>query len=230
MVSAFGSSAKQRAGEHELRAAHAGSDHDKLGVDHAAVDQHGPITRQADRRDPAVLHARQFNRTLHQEKRRLANIQSPPHHPVDVRTSGRQHDAGCEALGSLALAPDYDTVGEHVGLQPVLLLRGGRVRHRRIDLDHADALEQAARLGEGSLGWARQQIRPEGGRHGRERAELVGAHLGGAHPAIVASAGAGVSRISAQTCRQNRLRLVTIWMRGKFRTKFGYTRQRELKH
>ena len=62
------------------------------------VDQHRPVRRQADRRDPAVLHAGVGDRLVHRHERRLADVQPPAGDAVDVGPGGGEHDAGQLAL------------------------------------------------------------------------------------------------------------------------------------
>ena len=118
------------------------------------------LQRQPDWRDPAVFHARERDGTLHREKRRLADVEVTLDDAVDVGTSGRQHDAGRKALGAFPLAGDDDTVGEHLRLQPVFPLCGGRIRQRRVDLDHPDVIEQPC-AGKGGVRRLGQQIRAQ---------------------------------------------------------------------
>ena len=102
------------------------------------VDEDRPVRRQADRRDAAVLHTGQLHGPLHRQERCLADIEIAAYGPVHICPSRRQDHARSEAFGPLSLAADDHTVGQHVRVEPESLLGGGRVRNRRVDLDHSN--------------------------------------------------------------------------------------------
>lgn len=80
------------------------------------------------------------------EERGLAHVERPLDHVVDVGPIGGQDHTSGDPLDPLPLSADDDTVGQGVHGQPEHHLRGGRVGHRGIDLDHADGVKEVGRL------------------------------------------------------------------------------------
>jgi hypothetical protein len=142
MTVAAGQLAEQAAGQRQLGAPDAAAHHHPRRRGDAGVDEHAPVARQADRRDPAVLHAGRGDRVVDGCERRLADVELAARHPVHVRPGRRQDHA--RGIARLALAPagDDDAVGRDGGAYPVPLAERGRVGQRRVDLCHADGIRR----------------------------------------------------------------------------------------
>ena len=157
----------QRPGQRQLRAAQPAADDHRRRVRHRGVDQQRPVVGQAERGDPAVLHARQRHGVVHRRERRLARVQPPPHQAVDVGTRGGEHQAGRVPDHLAAATRDDDTVRGAVHRRAVRGAERRGVGQRRVDLGDADL-----------RGVRRVESLERRGDRGREQVRAVESRLG----------------------------------------------------
>ena len=138
---------------------------------HSSIDTDGPVGRQADGRDPAVLHAGEGNSIIHGCEGNLAHIEPPPGDPIDVGTGGRQHQTRGHPHLTLALAREHDAVGGCFQRHVVGLAKGSGVGQVGIDGSdtHPRPLLPVAQCGEGGRGDEVRAILGRGHLEGTER-------------------------------------------------------------
>src|SRR5205814_3216361 len=123
---------------------------------------------QADRRDPAVLHAGGGGDRVNRREGCLPRVQVPAHQPVDVGPGGRGHHAGRVAGLAASLGRDDHAVRRFFRGDAVAFAERGGVRQRRVDLGHLHVVG-ARQVAQRRRDRGGEQVRPgQGGREGEK--------------------------------------------------------------
>ena len=140
--------------------AHARADEHRGPLRHSAVDEEPPVLGQADRGDPAVLHATHLHGPLHRQERGLAHVNALLDDVVDIGEVGGTHDAGRDALLAGALTGYQHAVPGRLRIQVIMRVEGVGVGVGRVDGHHLRLTSQVRGLGRSRL------QRPQRGGHG----------------------------------------------------------------